>query len=195
MNPNTSRCGCSEAGFQRSKQAIVSTNEKSFMVKEHTFNDISKKGRSCLVSRGCKIKMNATAADFAAFFAVMFGMILIGYLFGLLLRGLTKVLMLGWLDRFGGMILGCLTALLVLILSLSSIAVFPAVEWLAKDVESSLLANNLLGSVSLIDQLLPSEFQDPQAQLTSWREAISQLSTKDTNKKNKFGYPIGGGLV
>ena len=109
-------------------------------------------------------------------------MILIGYLFGLLLRGLTKVLMLGWLDRFGGMILGCLTALLVLILSLSSIAVFPAVEWLAKDVESSLLANNLLGSVSLIDQLLPSEFQDPQAQLASWREAISQLSTKDTNK-------------
>ena len=123
-----------------------------------------------------------TAADFTAFLAVMFGMILIGYLFGLLLRGLTKVLMLGWLDRFGGMILGCLTALLVLILSLSSIAVFPAVEWLAKDVESSLLANNLLGSVSLIDQLLPSEFQDPQAQLTSWREAISQLSTKDTNK-------------
>ena len=31
-----------------------------------------------------------TAADFAAFLAVMFGMILIGYLFGLLLRGLTK---------------------------------------------------------------------------------------------------------
>ena len=42
-----------------------------------------------------------TAADFVAFLAVMFGMILIGYLFGLLLRGLTKVLMLGWLDRFG----------------------------------------------------------------------------------------------
>ncbi len=123
-----------------------------------------------------------TTADFAAFLAVMFGMILLGYICGLLLRGLTKVLMLGWLDRFGGMILGCVTALLVVILSLSSIAVFPAVEWLASDVESSLLANNLLGSVSLINHLLPSEFQDPQAQLSDWREAISQLNIKDTNK-------------
>ena len=123
-----------------------------------------------------------TAADFAAFLAVMFGMILLGYVFGLLLRGLTKVLMLGWLDRSGGMILGCLTALLVMILCLSSIAVFPAIEWLAKDVESSSLAHHLLGRVSLINQLLPSEFQDPQAQLTSWREAISQLNMKDMNK-------------
>ena len=113
-----------------------------------------------------------------AFLSITFGILLLGYTFGFVLRSFTRVLMLGWLDRFGGGILGFVSSTLIITAVLTSVSSFPASQPLIQGIEESYFARELLGAYSFMEIGFPTEFDDPLSKLLEWRTKYDNFNMK-----------------
>ncbi len=80
-----------------------------------------------------------------------------GWMLGRAIKMTLSILMLGWVDRGAGMVIGLVVGLLAsaaVVLAVTSIPV----EEAQQAVEDSLLADTLLDATSLLRGLMPSEF-------------------------------------
>ena len=73
--------------------------------------------------------------------------------------------MLGWLDRFGGGILGFVSSTLIITAVLTSVSSFPASQPLIQGIDESYFARELLGVYSFMEIGFPTEFKDPLSKL------------------------------
>jgi len=113
-----------------------------------------------------------------AFLSITFGILLLGYTSGFVLRSFTRILMLGWLDRFGGGILGFASSTLIITAVLASASSFPASQPLIQGIDESYFARELLGAYSFIEIGLPAEFEDPLLKLFEWRTQYDNFNLK-----------------
>lgn len=113
-----------------------------------------------------------------AFLSITFGILLLGYTFGFVLRSFTRVLMLGWLDRFGGGILGFVSSTLLIIAVLTSASSLPAYPPLIQGIDQSYFARELLGVYRFIEIGFPTEFEDPLSKLLDWRADYDNFNIK-----------------
>ena len=86
--------------------------------------------------------------------------------------------MLGWLDRFGGGILGFVSSTLLIIAVLTSASSLPAYPPLIQGIDQSYFARELLGVYRFIEIGFPTEFED-------------QLSSLEVEEKANFMREIG----
>lgn len=113
-----------------------------------------------------------------AFLSITFGILLLGYTSGFALRSFTRILMLGWLDRFGGGILGFVSSTLIITAVLTSVSSLPASQPLIQGIDESYFARELLGAYSFMEIGFPTEFDDPLSKLLEWRTKYDNFNMK-----------------
>ena len=97
---------------------------------------------------------NRNVADIVAFIVILLAVMVISALIGLVLRSIIKAIMLGWVDKIGGAILG-------LILGALSISAILAI--IAKVSNSSLITDSkfagfFLDKFPIVSKFLPGDF-------------------------------------
>lgn len=105
-------------------------------------------------------------AYIAAFAIIMAIVVVIANIFGKTLQAFFKLIMMGWLDSIGGIIIGFLLGALAIAAVLSSTALYvndPGAPWrydstLVKAIGDSVLAEMLIDDFGLLLGLLPAEF-------------------------------------
>ena len=94
-----------------------------------------------------------------AFAIIVIATLIVADIFGLMLRRLFKVIMLGWVDRIGGVILGAaIGAFLCVAIFLSTGHAGYEIEWIKEGIGGSFLAELLIDKFRLLLGLLPKEF-------------------------------------
>lgn len=94
-----------------------------------------------------------------AFIAIFAACFLAGQLLGIALKDLVSLLLLGWLDRAGGLLFGLAEGVVVVELLLIAFAAFPAAQWMSKALDTSLLTPVFLSGVPWLLHLLPASFR------------------------------------
>ena len=97
----------------------------------------------------------ASVAKIAAFAIILIGVMIIAGVLAWLLKWVASVMMLGWVNRLGGAILGLV---LGAIFCSALLAIWVKFLGLAGAVAESILATILLDTLPIILALLPSEF-------------------------------------
>jgi membrane protein required for colicin V production len=105
------------------------------------------------------VHTGATANRLVAFVAIFAACVLAGQLAGLALKGFVSTLHLSWLDRAGGLAFGILKGAVIVEALLIGMANFPAAVWMAKALDTSLLAPVFLSGVPWLLHLLPASFR------------------------------------
>ena len=94
-----------------------------------------------------------------AFAIIIIATLLVADILGMMLRRLFKLIMLGWVDRVGGFILGAaIGAFLCVAIFLSMGHAGYEIEWIKKAISGSFLAELLIDKFRLLLGLLPEEF-------------------------------------
>jgi membrane protein required for colicin V production len=97
---------------------------------------------------------NRNVADIVAFIVILLAVMVIAALIGLVLRSIIKAIMLGWIDKLGGAVLG----LILGALSVSAILAIIVKYTNTSLITDSKLAAFFLDKFPLVLGLLPSEF-------------------------------------
>jgi membrane protein required for colicin V production len=95
----------------------------------------------------------------AAFLGIFAATVLAGQIATGVLKGAVSLLMLGPLDRLGGLALGIVTGCMVVELLLIAFAALPAAGWMSSALDHSLLAPIFLSGVPWLLKLLPAPFR------------------------------------
>jgi membrane protein required for colicin V production len=95
------------------------------------------------------------AAKVVAFAIILIGVMIIAVLLAVLLKRLTSLVMLGWVDRLGGAVFGLL---LGAIFCGALLAMWAKFLGIGGAIEGSILASILLDRFPLVLALLPAEF-------------------------------------
>jgi membrane protein required for colicin V production len=98
--------------------------------------------------------------DMVAFAAIFGGIVVVGQVLSILLKGAADVLMLGAFDHLGGAVFGFLKGLLLVEVALIAVTTFPISEAATAAVQESALAPFFLEAVPIVLGLLPDEFAD-----------------------------------
>ena len=101
----------------------------------------------------------ATVDDLIAFIAIFAGVVLAGHILGAVLKGAVSLLLLGWLDRAGGLLFGLIKGAIIVEAVLIAFATFPAAGWMTQALDTSLLAPVFLSGVPWLLHLLPGSFK------------------------------------
>ena len=96
--------------------------------------------------------------DLVAFAAIFGGIVVVGQVLSMLLKGAAGVLMLGPFDHLGGAVFGFVKGLLLVEVVLIAITTFPISESATASVRGSALAPFFLDAVPVALELLPDEF-------------------------------------
>ena len=97
---------------------------------------------------------NRNVADIVAFIVILLAVMVIAALIGLVLRSIIKAIMLGWIDKLGGAVLG----LILGALSVSAILAIVVKYTNTSLITDSKLAAFFLDKFPLVLGLLPGEF-------------------------------------
>jgi membrane protein required for colicin V production len=97
---------------------------------------------------------NRNVADIVAFIVILLAVMVIAALIGLVLRSIIKAIMLGWVDKLGGAVLG----LILGALSVSAILAIVVKYTNTSLITDSKLAAFFLDKFPLVLVLLPGEF-------------------------------------
>ena len=110
-----------------------------------------------------------TLAFIAIFVAVMVG----AWLAGNLLKKSMSILLLGWVDRLGGLALGLIAGVISTVTFVTLLGILPS-ESLQDSVADSTLAAPLLDTTSFLRALLPVEFDDIKGVLDKTTELVQR---------------------
>lgn len=99
---------------------------------------------------------NSNAADIVAFIIILLAVMAIAALIAFLFRSIIRAIMLGWIDRIGGAVLGLLLGML----SISAVLAITVKLTNSSLITDSALSGFLLDKFPLILGFLPREF-DP----------------------------------
>lgn len=98
--------------------------------------------------------------DLVAFGAIFLGIVIVGQVLSMLLKGAAGLLMLGAFDHLGGAVFGFVKGLLLVEVALIAVTTFPISESATAAVRESALAPFFLDAVPIVLGLLPDEFAD-----------------------------------
>lgn len=95
----------------------------------------------------------------AAFAAIFIGCLVLGQIAAQILRTAASLLLLGPLDRLGGLALGFLQSTLIVAFLLYALTAFPAIPGLGEPLADSVVAPYFLERLPLLQQMLPESFR------------------------------------
>ncbi len=101
-----------------------------------------------------------TTLNVICFALLLGGMLILGQLIASTLRNTVKMLMLGPIDTFGGALFGFFKGLVLVEVLLIVVSVFPISAQLILAIEDSNVASFLLEQSVIVEQILPTEFQE-----------------------------------
>jgi membrane protein required for colicin V production len=94
-----------------------------------------------------------------AFAAIFFGFLVLGQIAGQLLRTVASMLLLGPMDRLGGLVFGAAQSTLIVAFLLYAITAFPAIPGMEEQLAESVVAPYFIESFPLLQRLLPQDFR------------------------------------
>ena len=90
----------------------------------------------------------------------MGGVLILGQIVANTLRNTVKILMLGPIDTFGGALFGLCKGIVLVEVLLIVVSVFPVSSQLILAIEDSAVASFLLEQSAVVEQMLPTEFEE-----------------------------------
>lgn len=99
------------------------------------------------------------AARIAAFASIFFSLVLFSHILVYVIRGIIRMLALGWLDRFGGLVVGLVKGVVIIEMGLILFSRYP-VQSITTAIHRSLLAPLFLDGIPFILAVLPGDFRE-----------------------------------
>ena len=101
-----------------------------------------------------------TTLNVICFALLLGGVLILGQIVAGTLRNTVKMLMLGPIDTFGGALFGLCKGIVLVEVLLILVSVFPVSSQLILAIEDSVVASFLLEQFAIVEQILPTEFEE-----------------------------------
>ncbi len=102
--------------------------------------------------------MSRSTADFAGFFAIFFGVLVLGGIIGAVVAKLLKAVGLGWMDRVAGAAIGLIRGVIIATVVITALMAFTP-KPPPGSVKTSKLAPYLVGASEMIVSFAPAELK------------------------------------
>jgi membrane protein required for colicin V production len=101
-----------------------------------------------------------TTLNVICFALLLSGVLILGQIVASTLRNTVKMLMLGPVDTFGGALFGLCKGIILVEVLLILVSIFPISGQLILAIENSKVASFLVEQSVIVEQILPSEFEE-----------------------------------
>jgi uncharacterized membrane protein required for colicin V production len=116
---------------------------------------------------------NESAAKIVAFVAILAGTLIASTIMAKIMKGMLKVLLLGWVDGLAGAAIGLLLGGVAATAIVSAVGIVPS-DMLQKAVNESTLAEPLITNMGVVYTFLPSEFDGVKDLVSKGNEILGQ---------------------